>query len=88
MAKGRVRSGYKQEVVSSLVLNAMSEEVRKIPKYVTICVILYFCLGTGPRSQDPVLKRNGVKVSSDRRMENGVSFWCIGQCSKNRLPFF
>uniref|UniRef100_A0A669P398 Tumor protein p53 binding protein 2 n=1 Tax=Phasianus colchicus TaxID=9054 RepID=A0A669P398_PHACC len=29
--------------------------------------------GTGPRSQDPVLKRNGVKVSSDRRMENGVS---------------
>lgn len=29
--------------------------------------------GTGPRSQDPVLKRNGVKVPSDRRMENGVS---------------
>uniref|UniRef100_A0A8C3PWW4 Tumor protein p53 binding protein 2 n=1 Tax=Chrysolophus pictus TaxID=9089 RepID=A0A8C3PWW4_CHRPC len=29
--------------------------------------------GTGPRTQDPVLKRNGVKVSSDRRMENGVS---------------
>uniref|UniRef100_A0A803XW40 Tumor protein p53 binding protein 2 n=1 Tax=Meleagris gallopavo TaxID=9103 RepID=A0A803XW40_MELGA len=25
------------------------------------------------RSQDPVLKRNGVKVPSDRRMENGVS---------------
>ncbi|POI31098.1 hypothetical protein CIB84_005151 [Bambusicola thoracicus] len=29
--------------------------------------------GTGPRSQDSVLKRNGVKVPSDRRMENGVS---------------
>ncbi|XP_072187983.1 apoptosis-stimulating of p53 protein 2 [Excalfactoria chinensis] len=29
--------------------------------------------GTGPRSQDPVLKRNGVKVPGDRRMENGVS---------------
>ncbi|NXJ16069.1 ASPP2 protein, partial [Odontophorus gujanensis] len=29
--------------------------------------------GTGQRSQDPALKRNGVKVPSDRRMENGVS---------------
>ncbi|XP_015712715.1 apoptosis-stimulating of p53 protein 2 [Coturnix japonica] len=29
--------------------------------------------GTGPRSQDPVLKRNGVKMPGDRRMENGVS---------------
>ncbi|NXL91336.1 ASPP2 protein, partial [Alectura lathami] len=29
--------------------------------------------GTGQRSQDPALKRNGVKVPGDRRMENGVS---------------
>uniref|UniRef100_A0A8B9CCZ5 Tumor protein p53 binding protein 2 n=1 Tax=Anser brachyrhynchus TaxID=132585 RepID=A0A8B9CCZ5_9AVES len=28
---------------------------------------------TGQRSQDPSLKRNGVKVPGDRRMENGVS---------------
>ncbi|NXI36639.1 ASPP2 protein, partial [Galbula dea] len=29
--------------------------------------------GTGQRSQDPALKRNGVKVPGDRRLENGVS---------------
>ncbi|PKU37672.1 hypothetical protein llap_12027 [Limosa lapponica baueri] len=29
--------------------------------------------GTGQRSQDPALKRNGVKVPGDRRIENGVS---------------
>ncbi|NWZ27781.1 ASPP2 protein, partial [Asarcornis scutulata] len=29
--------------------------------------------GTGQRSQDPSLKRNGVKVPGDRRMENGIS---------------
>ncbi|NXC13708.1 ASPP2 protein, partial [Corythaeola cristata] len=29
--------------------------------------------GTGQRSQDPTLKRNGVKVPGDRRIENGVS---------------
>uniref|UniRef100_A0A672V7W0 Tumor protein p53 binding protein 2 n=1 Tax=Strigops habroptila TaxID=2489341 RepID=A0A672V7W0_STRHB len=28
---------------------------------------------TGQRSQDPALKRNGVKVPGDRRIENGVS---------------
>uniref|UniRef100_A0A8D0GS54 Tumor protein p53 binding protein 2 n=1 Tax=Sphenodon punctatus TaxID=8508 RepID=A0A8D0GS54_SPHPU len=30
-------------------------------------------IGSGPRSQDPSLKRNGVKVPGDRRIENGVS---------------
>ncbi|NXX51363.1 ASPP2 protein, partial [Tricholaema leucomelas] len=29
--------------------------------------------GTGQRSQDPALKRNGVKMPGDRRIENGVS---------------
>lgn len=35
---------------------------------------LFLCLVSGPRSQDPNLKRNGVKVpSGHRRKENGVS---------------
>ncbi|XP_035176296.1 apoptosis-stimulating of p53 protein 2 isoform X2 [Oxyura jamaicensis] len=29
--------------------------------------------GTGQRSQDPAVKRNGMKVPGDRRMENGIS---------------
>lgn len=56
-----------------LYLNAMFKRIRKIPKCLTVYVTLYFYLGTGQRSQDPSLKRNGVKVPGDRRMENGVS---------------
>uniref|UniRef100_A0A8C6YNQ3 Ras-associating domain-containing protein n=1 Tax=Nothoprocta perdicaria TaxID=30464 RepID=A0A8C6YNQ3_NOTPE len=33
------------------------------------------CLSHVQRTQDPALKRNGVKVPGDRRMENGVSAW-------------
>lgn len=51
----------------------MFKRIRKIPKCLTVYVTLYFYLGTGQRSQDPSLKRNGVKVPGDRRMENGVS---------------
>lgn len=54
------------------VLHAMSKGIRKIQKYLTIFDYPVF-LGTGQRCQDPALKRNGVKVPGDRRIENGVS---------------
>uniref|UniRef100_A0A663F4W6 Tumor protein p53 binding protein 2 n=1 Tax=Aquila chrysaetos chrysaetos TaxID=223781 RepID=A0A663F4W6_AQUCH len=59
--------------VSPFVLNAMSKGIRKILKYLTVFDCPVFLLGTGQRSQDPALKRNGVKVPGDRRIENGVS---------------
>lgn len=59
---------------SPFVLKAMSKRLRKIFHYLTIFDC--FCLGTGPRSQDPAFKRNGVKVPGDRRIENGVSAGC------------
>ncbi|XP_015673617.1 apoptosis-stimulating of p53 protein 2 [Protobothrops mucrosquamatus] len=31
--------------------------------------------GSGPRMQDPSLKRNGIKMPGERRMENGVSIF-------------
>lgn len=69
--------------VSPFVLNTMSKGIRKILKYLTVFDYLVFLLGTGQRSQDPALKRNGVKVPGDRRIENGVSAWCSGQYSEN-----
>lgn len=52
----------------------MSQYLQHLPALVLTHRVLILCLGSGPRSQDPSLKRNGVKVPGEhRRKENGVS---------------